>query len=155
MSIEYIAAANTQDMAKAKEAVRGEGETEDIDRTGQVVVRPHVPGKGEYHASVHDKEETERGQDRVPLELVPVCCTPRQWIDQNAVYEPVRRKGDRDGKRHPDNRIDLPQRVHPVRRERPGHQELAIGEIEDACDPVLQIEADGDQRIHAAEHEAA
>ena len=34
------------------------------------------------------------------------------------------------------------------------HQELAVGEIEHAGDAVLQIEADGDQRIDAADHQA-
>ena len=44
---------------------------------------------------------------------------------------------------------------HPEGRERRRHQELAVGEIEDAGDAVLQIEADRDQGVDAAENHAA
>ena len=47
------------------------------------------------------------------------------------------------------------EREHPEGGERRRHQELAIGQIEDAGDAVLQIEADGDQGVEAAGDHAA
>ena len=71
---------------------------------------------------------------------------------QHAIDQPVGREGHRHRQHHAEDRIDPPEREHPEGGERRRHQKFAIGEIEDAGDAVLQIEADRDQRIHAAEH---
>jgi hypothetical protein len=101
------------------------------------------------------EQQSEGCENGLALELIAGAGAARQRSHEDAVDEPVRPERRRDRQRHAQNRVDAEEGEHPERRKSGGHQKLAIGEIHDARHSILQVESHGDERVQAAQNDAA
>jgi hypothetical protein len=74
-------------------------------------------------------------------------------VEQVAEQEPAQGEGQRGGEQKRQQGRLGNEREAPESAVTGQHQKLAVGEVQHACHAVLQIEADRDQRINAADHQ--
>jgi hypothetical protein len=127
---------------------------QDLHRYGEVGVREIRPAEDHQQHALHDEQQAEGGENAVHLQRAGIGRATHQRHHRDAVHQPV----DGEARGHGDG--ECCDRVHArhgeqhIGREAGGDGELAVGQVHDARDAVLQREADGDQRVDAAEHQA-
>jgi hypothetical protein len=118
-----------------------------VQRRAEVVVEPVVGAEGERRGAAQHEQQAESGEDGLALKLLTRARAAHERRHQQAIDEPVGAEGHRHRQDHAQDRIDAEKREHQECGERRAHQKLPVGEIHDARHAVLQIEADGDERI--------
>ena len=77
-------------------------------------------------------------------------------VDEESSAEwPPNRNMQRDGDDDRDERVDLQQREEEVGRVHPQHQQVAVGEVDDAHHAEDDGQADADEGVDAADQNAA
>ena len=120
----------------------------------QVVHGVELAAEQHQHPTLQDEQQAEGREDRIHLEHGAVLRALHQRHQHDFVEQPIDREADRDHDQQPDQRTDGEGGKTPQPAERSRDQALAVGQVHDACDAVLEREPHGDERIHAAQHGA-
>ena len=127
---------------------------EHVHRDRQVVHGVELAAEQHQHHALQDEQQAEGREDRIDLEHGAVLRALHQRHQHDLVEQPVDREADRDRDEQPDQRADGEGGEAPQPAERGRDQALAVRQVHDARDAVLEREPHGDERIHAAEHGA-
>jgi hypothetical protein len=141
--------------AEGQYAIGREGEAYDAHWRVEIIVETVVRRERELRRALEHEQQSEGRQDSVALEVVAGARSADQRQHEKAIDQPIGAERHRHGQQHAKDRIDGCEREHPECGKRRGHEKFAVGEIEDAGDAVLQIEADRDQGVEATKDHAA
>src|SRR5690606_39930778 len=106
------------------------------------------------HQSLQQEHQAERCQDRIHLELAPALGPVHQWLERYLVDAPVEGKCQRRNDEKPEDGVDRERGEQPEGDEASSDKRLAIGEIHDARDAVLERKAQRYQRVGPAQQYA-
>src|SRR5690606_14644184 len=98
-----------------------------------------------------EKEQPEGGQDSVRLELVLAAAAPYQGHERVAIEQGAQDGGDEGQEHDGQQRRGAELREQDHGRQRRCNQHFTIGQVQDAGDTVLQVEAQRYQRIGPAQ----
>ena len=120
----------------------------------QEAVAAQIAAPVHQRQALEHEEQAEGDEHDVGVERVLVRRAADQRDHQVLVDQPVDREGDRHADEQAQQRIELPQHDREEGGERAAHEELAVGEIQNARHAVLQVQAERDQPVHPAEEQA-
>ena len=148
------AARQRQRRNQDEQAVGTDHSAEQVEGNAQIAVGAVGAGPGDERDTLQHEQQAEGGEDRVDLALALVLGTAEKRMQHVREEQPAQaeRQGRPDEKR--EHRRQAQQREAPEGSVARQHQELAVGEVEDASYAVLQVEPDRDQRIDAPDHQA-
>ena len=141
--------------AEGDQPVHGNRRPGDGDRDREIRIAVVLPAEQDEGDALNHEEQAEGRQDRVDLEGIPRLRPPDERHQQHPIDEPAGREAGRQHQDHPDERTEREGGEEQVGGEGGGDENLAIGEVHDPRDAVLEREAHGDEGIHAAEDQAA
>ncbi len=119
-------------------------------RRGQVVVAAQVTAPDEGGEVLREEHQPERDQQPARLEDVDRRRNARQARKAQPVHGHADQHHHDEGDRCHRQRRDAPARVRQPGQEGTQHEELAVGDVQDAHQPVLQVQAERHQRIDRA-----
>jgi hypothetical protein len=139
--------AQCQRHAEQDQLVGGEAHLAELHRLGQVVVAAQVAAPYKQRGVLHQEHQAEADHQAARLEHVDVRCARRHLPEAQPVHGHAQHHQHRERHRHEDQRRDAEGRVRPPRQEGAQHQELAVRDVHDAHQPVLQVQPDA-RRAH-------
>ena len=108
----------------------------------------------DQHDALDDEQHAEGHKDAVDLLRAAVLAASHEPLEQEPVKQPVQHGRERDGQQQRHERAQPETPIEGDRAKGGRDQRLAIGEVHDACDAVLQRQAECDEGIHAPQHKA-
>ena len=136
---------------EGEQPVGGDRRAEHVDRHQEVGVAVELAAEDRQHQPLHHEQEAEGEEDRVALELVAGLGALDQRREQEVVDQPVQDEGRRHDQDQPGERAHRARGEQPPRGEGGGDDELAIGEVHDPGDAVLQRQPQRHGGVETAE----
>jgi len=136
------------------DAVRGKRERPEFHDVREIRIGAVGAGPQHQRHALQHEQEAEGRDDRIDFALALIARARKQGVQHIHEEKPARGECRGYPEHERDERRRGDQRESPERGIARKHQEFAIGEIEYARDAVLEIQADRDQRVDAADHEA-
>ena len=147
-------AAEHQRQREHQQLVAGELRAADLHRIGQVVVAAQFAAPHPGGEVLHQEHQAEGHHQAARLEDVEVGRGRRQATKAQPVHRQAQRHQHRERHRHHQQRRQAQRGLRHPGEVGADHQELAVRDVQDAHQPVLQVQAERHQRVDAAGDQA-